>query len=91
MKGWRSSEAVKKVAQEEFKTVMSEQFNEIYGLDPDDIKAWQYMLQVLRVDPIPSDLMDCKRVRYTCHRSRQRCTDLRDGTHRSYGLYMSIL
>ncbi|KAK7686025.1 hypothetical protein QCA50_010836 [Cerrena zonata] len=61
-KGWKNGEATKKEVQAQFKTVMSEQFNEIYGLDPNDVKAWQYMLQVLDIDPIPQDLDECRRV-----------------------------
>ena len=64
-KGWKNGEAVKKRVQEQFKVVMSEQFNDIYGLDPGDIKSWQYMLEVLRIDPIPQSLEGCKMVRYS--------------------------
>lgn len=62
--GWKNGARHGKQAQQEFKVVMSEQFNDIYGLDPQNIKAWQYMLEVLRVDPIPQSLSLCKKVRF---------------------------
>ncbi|CAL1699416.1 unnamed protein product [Somion occarium] len=65
--GWRQGDWRGKEAREDFETVMIKQFNAIYGLDENSLEAWQFMLNVLRVEPIPTTLDECKAVISTIH------------------------
>ena len=44
------------------KRAMVLQFNDYYGTDPHDIKAWQAMCAVLQILPVPEDLESCRKV-----------------------------
>lgn len=58
--GWEGEARLN--ALEDLKTAVVEQFNEIYGQDPNDIKAWRNLCEILRVSPIPRNLSDCREV-----------------------------
>ncbi|KAI0071288.1 hypothetical protein K474DRAFT_640090 [Panus rudis PR-1116 ss-1] len=43
-----------------FQKAMVQQFNEIYGMDERNITSWQYLCEILRIDPIPSTPGKCR-------------------------------
>ena len=61
---WENKEE-RKAASEEFKVVMSQEFNVMYGTEVDDITSWQVMCGVLGINPIPQDLGACQDVSTT--------------------------
>ncbi|KAI0071287.1 hypothetical protein K474DRAFT_1607161, partial [Panus rudis PR-1116 ss-1] len=59
--GWKGKlfKEEREEAYELFKRALVQQFNEIYGMDENNITCWQYLCEILRVDPIPSTLEEC--------------------------------
>jgi hypothetical protein len=45
------------------KSALINDFNRIYGVDANSLIGWQALCQAVRVDPIPSTLEDCRKVR----------------------------
>jgi hypothetical protein len=56
---------MKKLARENLKDAMTQQFNNIYGTDENNLAAWQNLCQVLNIDPIPDELNLCRNVSCT--------------------------
>lgn len=38
------------------------QFNAFYGTNVEDVQSWRNLCQVLKVDPIPNDIVACRKV-----------------------------
>lgn len=48
---------------EDFKTAMVLEFNDLYGTDENDITCWWGLCKVLGVNPLPDTLNECKKVK----------------------------
>ncbi|KAK7686026.1 hypothetical protein QCA50_010837 [Cerrena zonata] len=65
--GWKRGSEESKEMYEEFRFALIEEFNNIYGMDEDDIESWQYLCTMLDVDPVPDDLEDCREIVLSTH------------------------
>jgi hypothetical protein len=54
--------AEKKDAREEFNIAIKKEFNSLYGSDENDINNWYKLCHVLRIDPVPNTLKECREV-----------------------------
>ena len=52
----------RKAARRDFGDALTQQFNDTYGTDVDDLNSWQMMCAVLNMDPIPQTLQACQDV-----------------------------
>ena len=59
---WEENSAKKKYARDEFNIAMVKEFNSLYGSDEKDISNWYKLCHVLRIDPVPSTLKECRAV-----------------------------
>jgi hypothetical protein len=59
---WGQEREEKKAARREFNLAMKEEFNSLYGTDEKDINNWYKLCHVLRIDPVPSTLKECRAV-----------------------------
>jgi hypothetical protein len=57
---WKGHE--KKDAREAFHNAMKEEFDDLYGSDETDINNWHKLCYVLRIDPAPDTLRECRAV-----------------------------
>lgn len=55
-------EAQKQEARRAFKKALTREFNDIYGTDINDIRAWTKLCRVLSINPIPEKLKECRAV-----------------------------
>lgn len=49
-------------AWEGYRDALTLQFGGLYGTDANDVKCWQHLCDVLRINPIPDDLETCREV-----------------------------
>ena len=61
----KRSEKKKKNARDKFNVAIKEEFGDLYGSDEKDIKNWHKLCHVLRIEPVPDKLQDCRAV--GCH------------------------
>jgi|SRR6267154_3800937 len=61
---WKSRKrgAKKKAARNDFNHAVIEEFNSLYGSDEKDINNWYKLCHVLRIDPVPTTLKECRAV-----------------------------
>jgi hypothetical protein len=60
----KRSEQKKKDAREIFNVAIKEEFGDLYGSDEKDIKNWHKLCHVLRINPVPDTLKECRTVGY---------------------------
>jgi len=64
--GWgKRDKKKKKDARYEFNDAIKKEFGDLYGSDEKDINNWHKLCHVLRVDPVPDTLRECRAV--GCH------------------------
>ncbi|KAJ1301761.1 hypothetical protein OPQ81_008990 [Rhizoctonia solani] len=61
-KGWGKKSKEFQEAQKGMNEALTEQFNAIYGKDPDDIAAWRNLCSVLNLAKIPTEVSACKKL-----------------------------
>ena len=61
-KGGRARKAARIAARDAFNIALKEEFDTIYGLDEHDIKNWRKLCHVLRINPVPDTLRECRSV-----------------------------
>ena len=59
---WEKRSAEKKDAREEFNIAIKMEFNSLYGSDENDINNWYKLCHVLRIDPVPNTVKECREV-----------------------------
>ncbi|KAH8995427.1 hypothetical protein EDB92DRAFT_1794906 [Lactarius akahatsu] len=57
---WKENNRKKNAAREAFQIAMKKEFDNLYGSDEKDIKNWQKLCYVLRIDPVPDTLWTCR-------------------------------
>ena len=62
--GWGKDDWKRRDARRAFNTALKEEFDVLYGLDEHDIKNWHKLCHVLRIDPVPDTLQECRAVSY---------------------------
>jgi hypothetical protein len=60
---WKKDDEEKLAARYEFNLVMKQEFDTLYGSDEKDINNWYKLCHVLRIDPVPKTLGECRAVR----------------------------
>lgn len=63
--GWegpRNSSTQADTAWEGYRDALTLQFGGLYGTDVNDVKSWQHLCGVLKIDPVPADLETCREV-----------------------------
>lgn len=60
--GWKPRGDKSKEMYGEFRNALISEFNATYGMDANSIKSWQYLCTLLRIDPIPCCLEECREV-----------------------------
>ena len=63
--GWDNDDNEKKDARHEFNVAIKKEFGDLYGSDEKDINNWHKLCHVLRIDPVPNTLKECRGV--GCH------------------------
>jgi hypothetical protein len=63
--------AAHKAAREAFQSAMKREFDDLYGSDENDINNWHKLCYVLRIDPAPETLQECRTV--SCQFSELLC------------------
>lgn len=58
--GWDCEDAEREQAHRNFKDALVKQFNEIYGMDEDDLGKWQNLCHIVDIYPIPDELEACR-------------------------------
>ena len=68
--GWEKSgrKSLSEAARHEFGLAMKKEFDTLYGADEKDINNWYKLCHVLRIDPIPDTLKNCRAVSSQLHR-----------------------
>ena len=61
---WEEEDWKRRDARRAFNTALKEEFDVLYGLDEHDIKNWHKLCHVLRIDPVPDTLQECRAVSY---------------------------
>jgi hypothetical protein len=59
---WEKEDPEKKAARRGFNRAMKKEFDSLYGSDEKDISNWHKLCYVLRIDPVPKTLKDCRAV-----------------------------
>ena len=59
---WDKNDPEKKAARYQFNVAIKEEFDDLYGSDEKDINNWHKLCRVLRVDPVPDTLRECRAV-----------------------------
>ncbi|KAF8260807.1 hypothetical protein EI94DRAFT_874457 [Lactarius quietus] len=59
---WKKNDRKRRGAREEFQNAMTEEFNDLYGSDENDINNWYKLCHVLRITPVPDTLQKCRAV-----------------------------
>lgn len=68
---WERNDPEKEAAREAFQFAMKREFDDLYGSDEKDIKNWHKLCYVLRIDPAPDTLRECREV--SCRFSEPLC------------------
>ena len=61
---WEEEDWKRRVARRAFNAALKEEFDVLYGLDEHDIKNWHKLCHVLRINPVPDTLQECRAVSY---------------------------
>ncbi|TCD65132.1 hypothetical protein EIP91_003063 [Steccherinum ochraceum] len=64
---WKWGNPVREEALKALKRKLVLQFNEVFGEDGDDMRAWRSLCQILRIYPVPPDLVSCRRAVQAVH------------------------
>jgi hypothetical protein len=59
---WEKNSAEEKNARYIFNLAMKKEFDSLYGSDEKDINNWYKLCHVLRIDPAPNTLKECRAV-----------------------------
>jgi hypothetical protein len=59
---WKKGDQKRKFARKAFHIAMKKEFDDLYGLDEHDIKNWRKLCHVLRINPAPHTLRECRAV-----------------------------
>jgi hypothetical protein len=59
---WEQAKAEEKAAHHEFKLAMIKEFNSLYGSNEKNINNWYKLCHVLRIDPVPNAIKECRAV-----------------------------
>lgn len=73
---WDKEDEDREEAHKAFKDALTQQFNDYYGTDVDNIASWQKLCRRLGVEPIPEGLQACRAVRELLDRHIYRETDI---------------
>ncbi|TFK21859.1 hypothetical protein FA15DRAFT_64489 [Coprinopsis marcescibilis] len=57
----------REAAHSEFRTALVRQFNHLYGTDANDLEAWKYICEMVRIDPIPKTVSAAKKAMRDTH------------------------
>lgn len=57
----------RRVVREGFKDALVLEFNARFGIDGNDISNWQNLCRVLRIDPVPDSIEDCRQRVWDTH------------------------
>ena len=68
---WEKDDPEKDAAREAFHVAMKREFDDLYGSDEHDVNNWHKLCYVLRIDPVPDTLRDCRAV--SCRFSEPLC------------------
>jgi hypothetical protein len=60
---WKKDDEERKAARHEFNLAMKQEFATLYGSDEKDINNWYKLCHILRIDPVPKTLGQCRAVR----------------------------
>lgn len=60
---WGPESGERLAALRRLEDAMVQQFNDMYGTDEDDIRAWQRVCVAIGIKPVPSELKECRAVR----------------------------
>ncbi len=59
---WKRKDRKWEDAREDFQSAMKKEFDDLYGSDEKDINNWHKLCFVLRIDPVPDTLKECRTV-----------------------------
>jgi hypothetical protein len=59
---WKEDDEEKKFARRKFNLAMKQEFDALYGSDEHDINNWHKLCHILRIDPVPNTLKECRLV-----------------------------
>ncbi|KIM36959.1 hypothetical protein M413DRAFT_424108 [Hebeloma cylindrosporum] len=65
--GWVRDDDDRDDAFQSFRVALTKEFNEIYGLDVNNLAAWQLLCVRLGVDPVPAKIKECRAIVTTTH------------------------
>ena len=68
---WEEEEWKRRAARRAFNAALKEEFDSLYGSDEHDIKNWHKLCHVLRINPVPDTLRECRAV--SCRSSDPLC------------------
>ncbi|KAF8491089.1 hypothetical protein F5888DRAFT_1807729 [Russula emetica] len=57
---WTQDSAEKKTARSDFNDAIKKEFDSLYGSDEKNINNWYKLCHVLRIDPVPNTLKECR-------------------------------
>jgi hypothetical protein len=57
---WKRDSAEKIDARRDFEVAIKKEFDSLYGSDENDINNWYKLCHVLRIDPVPDTLKECR-------------------------------
>ncbi|KAF8470435.1 hypothetical protein DFH94DRAFT_771213 [Russula ochroleuca] len=83
---WKKDDEEKLAARYEFNLVMKQEFDTLYGSDEKDINNWYKLCHVLRIDPVPKTLGEC---RAGVFRKHVNLVDLVEGTRENIQIFGS--
>ncbi|QRW27727.1 ABC transporter [Rhizoctonia solani] len=65
--GWEKDDEERKEARDRLKDALVQEFNAIYGTDPNSLAAWKSLCLVLNLDNIPNELQACRQLVKSVH------------------------
>ncbi|KAH0828875.1 hypothetical protein J3R83DRAFT_2262 [Lanmaoa asiatica] len=60
--GWARNSPARADAREGFKDALVQQFNFLYGVDGNDLAAWQNLCKTIGIEPFPDSIDECRKV-----------------------------
>jgi hypothetical protein len=60
--GWKKEENKREDARRKFNYAIKKEFDFLYGSNEKDIKNWHKLCRVLRIDPAPNTVKECRKV-----------------------------